>query len=509
MPQQVRQVILDGVDVTKDVILGDSFSIELSRDEETRTAVYALTSDLELVGDAYTIVYDRFIPQCFSCDKKLPLTILTECCSLQLNFELLVEGVSFDFPTCSVKITGLQTTGATTAFRYLQNHIWWRDGSGNLLVDQVRGAKVMYFIEPSWWQRLTMIFRNFGNSRYHFYHVAPTLYDICLWNADKAGLGFISNSIFGAFAEYKDLAILYASNREGPSIGRGFDFIEDNYPIETLIGLLDKFRLVFNADFRIIGSNLVFETLEYWEQNAEVIDDYNLLIEEGRLKEGGTTAIDSTTNKAYGRYEYFNDAIDSASNRQHYFYSDLIEWNPGGSNECLRGEKTNAIDFSSTHVIGDEGYWKRREDENLDVMDRISRQNPDAKLFMTTGQAQYPKLITLSPNWRNEGTYVTPKFRNNGYIRETGWEVSFREDEPEGLYNRFHIRDDPSRTSYINLGTLNYIPTNFCETVLKIQEFGVEVAISTPWGKGLPESIDIEFSEGTIILNNILVRCVF
>lgn len=505
-----QKVTLDDVDITADVLAGDQFSIELSRDETTKTVVFALTSDLELTGDAYQTLVAKFIPNCFSCNNKLSIKIIPDCCDIELEFELLVEGVSFDFINCTVRVTALQQTGATKAFKYLDSHVWWKDGDGRLITDDIVSPKVVYFRDPTWWQTFTGIFRNWGNTKYHFYHPCPIAYDVLRWNAGRVGLTFKSESIFLAFQEYRFMSLMYAQNRTGPNVGENYNFIADNWPIETPLELLDNLSLVFNADFRIFNNELRFETFQWYEMNAFVIEDFQTLIDENRILEFGGASVDASKNSAYGRFEYENDSIDTFCNRNHWYYSDFIEWNPTGMNECLRGELSNGIQYGPTLIIGDHAYNEMIRDFNSsDDYEDIRSDNPDGKLFMNDGSAQWPKLIIVPVNWQSTG-YVTPMNRTNpaGEL-ETGWQLSFREDEPDGLYNRFHAYRDPARTSTINLGDIKYSPENFCLAVDIVKDRGIEIALSTQWGKGIPESIELNFGEQTITMKNVVVVCEF
>lgn len=505
-----RQILIDGQDFTDDVLSDQAFAIELSRDQSTGTVVYAITSDLSLTGDAYEYILSRFVPKCFSCQEKIALVIVPNCCELVLMFELLVEGVTLDYKSCSATITGLQVSEAARAFKYLESNVWWQDKAGNLIFNDHAFPEVVYFKEPTWWQRLTMIFRNFNNSRYHYYHVCPFLSDIMEWNAGKAGLNFASQSILLAYPEYQRTCILYAQNREGPNVRNSYSFIRENFPIETLLQLLEKLKPVFNADYRIIGDTLRFETLDFFEDSAFVIADYSEIIENGQLIGPSQVQVDATQNKAYGRFEFGRDSIDTASNRMHYYFSDLIEWNPTGMNECLRGELDNTVDLGSIHIIADEGYWKLRADENLRVMDRIADDNRDAKLYMTTGTAALAKLLVMPADWPAQTGFAnTPEMRWVGNVRETCWQLSFREDEPDGLYQRFHVGRNPANKSSIELGDIEFQPDDFCTMVNIIQEYGTEVAISTPWGKGIPETVEMDFGRQTITLTAVVVTCTY
>lgn len=506
-----KQVIIDGKDFTGDVLSDQAFSIEITRDAATGTVVYALTSDLSLTGEAYNYLRSRFVPSCFSCEEKISLIIVPNCCGISLKFELLAEGIVLDYMACSVTITGLQLSEAAKAFKYLESNVWWQDKDGNLIVEDFTFPEVVYFKEPNFWQRLTMIFRNFNNSRYHYYHVCPFLLNILEWNAQKAGLTFDSTSIFQAYPEYRRTSILYGENREGPNVRNNYSFIRENFPIETPLQLMDRLRPVFNADFRILGTALKFETLDYWEDNAFILADFQELIDNDQMIGETKVQVDATENAAYGRFEYSNETIDTGCNRMHYEFSDLIEWNPSGLNECLRGEFSNVVEFSPVHVIGDRAYWRLRSDENLSVMSRIANQNSNAKLYMTTGTCSFPKLLVMPSNWQAQAGFGnTPemKYDSEGN-RRTCWQLSFVENEEEGLYQRFHKRRDPAKKSAIELGDITYQPESFCETVQLVQKYGVEVAISTPWGKGIPTGVELDFGNQTVTLKEVVVNCFY
>lgn len=518
-----RTVTIDGVDVTGNVDVGRGLTIEFSVDETTGAVTFAVSSELLFTGNAYDQLKKKFFDNCIDCTEKADLFIEFDCCDFSLDFEIEPGSLQFDPINCTVSVAGIEKNEDLEGFKYLNTNVWWLDDQGTRIWEEQPAYNIYYLVEPNFWQRIWGFFTNvFGNGfaedKRQFFHPSLKLYTILLWNAQRAGLNFVSETIFEPFYEYRNIAIIPCSNRGGH---RGNDYdgtpIETNYPVQTTFELLSALGEVFNGKHRVQNGNLRFETIEYWNTNVEIVGDLQDLYSQNAIDEEVLFELDTGRNKAYGDFQYANEAQDGASNYALKYFNDIRPWSVPDDN-CMKGKFELELSFSVTHIVNDLGWRERLRSEGGSTNEKITDKLTSGEMFMTNGMAQLPKLMILeenTPTYRARPMRRTPLFAggdlDNLNALETGWQLSFGNDV-ESLYSRFHrysaSYDGFDPRVWLLANDITFAPEDFCAVVTTVQSSGLQIGITTPYGTAIPtDGVEINFTEKTVTLRKLQVRC--
>lgn len=544
----ITHLNIDGNDFTES-ISSDGFTIELALTDDGVLEISA-SDPIILAGNAYDHLLNIYQTTCGNTKLDLPVFISIECCDFIFDF-LINDKRAFQFTlgTCEVALVLTSTSEAQDLFEALRARTFWQDPA----YQQQNHARLKYFPDPNAFQVFNT--NDWGSSKWHWYWHAPNVYDALLWNIETLNGGsFISQTVFDGFADYKRLAMTMSTFRHGWRIEDAPEefFKAEKAPLWTTIDLLDKFAVIFNAEYRIRKDKTVqFERHDHFYNEAAPLMDLSEEIAAGNVTDSVTAEIDTSRNWAYGRFEWHSDAIDRYNRRVVPLFSDYIEWNPAGS-ELRSGERAVLPEFSPCHVISDEAYIRSYGERSglvigdqpnaieFQIWDSISN-NPligalnalqDQKMLWTSsGTTDRPILVILS-NDHLDGTTLHANAESrllggdgNPYahldgiapgmlplqpdvvgVQQINWPLSFKQDEPNGLYQRFHAIDDPNKVTLHSIGAFVWTPEDFCDITSIILDRGLEVGFDTPFGKAVPRSIKIDFLEQSISFQDNTIR---
>lgn len=166
-------------------------------------------------------------------------------------------------------------------------------------------------------------------------YVRTYIQNVC----NKCGLNFQSSILNESQSPYYNTVLFSAPVEKGRDRkSPDYRLIPKNVPIETLDTLMTRYlKPMFNAEYRIIGNDLIFERKDNFDLNLPWIDVSNLLAD-GRVN--GDKVCYSWIDKdrwAYGNFKYSMDAIDYCANEALDRWNDIVEWNPAPINKAQKG----------------------------------------------------------------------------------------------------------------------------------------------------------------------------
>lgn len=559
----IEAIIIDGNDFTADLASRDDLSIEISKDQTSFVVALGLTNELVLVGGAYQYLLAKFYTDCTGIGTSAFVRIVSDCCDVDLVFELKGENLSMNGKDCEAAITLLTISDALKKYNRLRSRTWWQN-------ERVRNGyhdKIKYIDKPSFWQRITGGNRDWGESKYHSFHICPLMHPIIEYNCELVGLQFQSQSVFDQYAEYKQLGLVLSQFREGRPVEEDGLSTDPNWrdevaPVQTTIELLSDFAGLFNADIEITSTTLLFERSDWWEMNAQVLLDINTEISKDNIGNFSGIQSDLDKNYAFARFQYADDQTDTSARRVKWVFSDIVEWNEN-NDPSLKGSLEVVVPFSLPHCVGDQGYYEllRSGGEAALALRQIwgdligEPQDPVGNawesgnqayfdrhiMFMETGISQYPKLILVprvdDPQLVDPpqpGSHIPPKYREQPFgvdiygepleannlpliidlpggrpaIGNICEELSFREDVVKGLYHRFYEVDSTKNSRRYIITELEWFPDDFCGAWTHIQANGMRTGIDTTYGTVIPDSktgsITVDFGEKKIVFKNLV-----
>jgi len=554
----IAEFVIDGKSYVSDIREGGGdFIIQVSRDSASKTVNLGLTSSIDIIGDAYNHLYNKYYPDCQGLGAKGEAVIVPNCCDgKQFKFELSGDNILFNPIECKATVSLVTISDALKKYNALRNRTWWQN-------DFVRNGvhpKIKYFIDPNFWHRLTggLPTTDFGDSRHFGYHITPYIYPILVHNAQQAGLTFRSDTIFDLYPEYKKLGITMSQFKEGLDVDNDPKDGSPNWddaraPIETTMELLNNLAGLFNADTEITSSELRFERDDWWQTNNASLFDLTTEIARKTISGFSGFQPDLASNYAFGRFEYQADSVDHSSRRAKWLFSDIVEWNQLGD-PSLKGSLDVTVPYSNLHTIADQAYYENIRDkgESATAMRRIWQDinednngvnfvGDEVAMYMTSGMTQAPKVLLVSDDTDFQGQgiwpdpidqfgHVPPKFRFVPFgfdlygnvvdisklpispksarpirIANVCQELSFRQTLTKGLYQRFYAIEQTTNRRCYNIGEITYYPDDFCEVVDFIFQNGMRTSVQTEFGVALADSININFTKKNISFRNLKV----
>lgn len=191
------------------------------------------------------------------------------------------------------------------------------------------------------------------------YHVAPYVRQYIQNACAKCGLNFRSsilndpNDPVGSI--YYNTILLSMQVKKGREASdTDLTMIQDNLPVETLETLFnDYLNPLFNAKWKILGNDFVFERKDYFNGISEWIDADQLLSDGKILENRICWTWQDRQRYAYGRFEYQMDAMEYIGNEAKLQYNDIIDWNMNPYSPAQTGELNRTIPISPLRCVLD------------------------------------------------------------------------------------------------------------------------------------------------------------
>lgn len=358
------------------------------------------------------------------------------------------------------------------------------------------------------------------------YHNAILLKDMFEYNAKLCGLEFDSK-LLQIDDIYKNTAIESAINGDGFDLRLCNDinsqFNEDNQEVRNILQLSTRLIPVFNGYVRITDDKFIFDHISRRDQELRELLNIDTEYTGGQIEECPIYTFDSEKLCAYWKLEYAQDSTDWQGNKMISEYNEVIEWNANNHNPNNKGECRVNIEFSPSRFTNDSEIKKSSWAlEMADIRERggigliITDCSYKHAQILSNGQFETSKLIIIDQNQdikcRSCSYKTVIKNRIGAVQGTTTIQELYDYNRPlkgSELYKRFHSYDDPNgqEVRLMNVDSIEWKPTNFCNAVSEIMKEGLNVGIGTLYGLGIANSIDINLESCTITFKEIKLKC--
>jgi hypothetical protein len=286
------------------------------------------------------------------------------------------------------------------------------------------------------------------------------------------GLTFKSSILNDPSSPYYNLMLFSAPIRKGykPSQGQNL-LITENLPTETLDTLMNThLKPLFNAQYWIVGNELIFERKDNFVGSGTWIDAEQLLLD-GRIVDNQICFnwIDRE-RPAFGIYKYTLDGSDLLGNEAGIRYEDIVEWNQPPSDSQsgsldrtmlssmsrFRGDKVGPDTLESY----DDPFWNTlfggsiANSKGLLLMNQHMAFNykfmiwdgedeDNAKIKSFWGPLPGGPVISPPISWSGGGESFESSGGELDVFSLYNYPMWFREDNAGNLYSEFHYIDNP------------------------------------------------------------------
>lgn len=355
------------------------------------------------------------------------------------------------------------------------------------------------------------------------FHPSPYVRDYIENVCDKCGLTFSSSILNDASSVYYNTALFSAPVEKGrKQSSTNYSLIVGNEPILTLEQLLtDHLNLVFNADWRIIGTELLFERKDYFLNLATWINTSDLDAD-GNLINGEVcfTWLDQE-RPSFGRFEYTQDAQEYVGFEAAPRYNYLQEWN-SPPNPIQSGFRQISLPFAPARFRDDDveidiySFFADLFDGAFDATWSGAFSESKYYLLMNQHTAFQYKLLILKDS-APTGDNLTRRNYGNSFTGGPVWidgkyiDADARFNYPlwfdnglNNLYASFHYIDNPRLP-----GTTNFeFDFEFVFNCSQYRDFDfnktIEMIKSGTVVNGVPKELVVDFSNRTIKVKGIV-----
>ena len=205
----------------------------------------------------------------------------------------------------------------------------------------------------------------------NWYHPTALVRDYIKNACQICGLNFQSSILNDSGSPYYNTLLFSAQVRKGykPSQTTGL-LIGQNLPVETIETLMDNYlKPLFNANYWVIGNNLIFERKDFFDNPSNVWIDAEQLLNQGLIENDRVcfSYLDKE-RPSFANYEYSQDFADPLGNYAGQRFNKIIEWNnPYSPNQAGRKEvvfqssqaryRGDGIEKDTYDIIGSDPFW--------------------------------------------------------------------------------------------------------------------------------------------------------
>ena len=359
-----------------------------------------------------------------------------------------------------------------------------------------------------------------GNGKYN---PSPLLREIFEYHAKQCGLNFRS-SIFNDPSSdyYNDIYFKLEAGKHG-SITDDVNFIPENYGLDTIIDVLDFASSVYNADYRIVGNELILERVDYFyranDPTFSIVDYY----QRGLIKECPKYRFNPTNLSSYLSLQYSQDGLDREGNRVIDLYKDKIDWNNPPS-ASQKGKSEKLIPASPSRFQYDrESFIDSFLDFDVEIdnfrsgsaiLFRPRNPHRTRDLIIDNDQTSVPKVIGLISGFNRNDAFAKrlPLLRRDGrqfylYNYNLMVDESMQIGEPD-LYNNQFIVDNPRTGSTPVMEVDGSFTTDLTDEIWDaILSQGVDMSFNTHHGIGKANEVEIDLDNCSVTFSNVDIVC--
>lgn len=499
------KIKINGIDRTEFAEDLQDQKITFSLNQRDKTVAYAISGNIRLVGPAYEDVLP--ILTNVKQDAKITISIPDRLSGGVPPLEMILTRRGIKDCGCAAEIKLESDSSDTAGYEILAGSIITDGNFGEVMAAKGYTARVPYCNEPNFIGYLILviylllkgvidfigfvisIFNNdinpdtigdsvVGCSRYH---IAVNLNRTMEYWSGEAGLGWSSSILQG---KYKDLHLLEGYGTEGlkrANLKKWDESYIINYTPPQILTLLSE---VFNADYRIIAGVLRFERRDWFPDNAVRIP--------GDVWEDYCVAGETAQMVRLLRFKYESDTLDEASHKVQHLYNGNHSFSLADY-RALKGDRNINPGFAMSRFNRD-NYG-----DSLIVEARASNFVGTAiyhDMILSRGSTNTMRLLDLDPGsgWR----YAKRR------KLETGWayqeSLAFKKDLLE-----FYSIDDPFKYPRYTTEEILIKPDNMCDALDAIRTNSMNVYFQTPYGRAIPEEVDLLIDEGLLSLKNVTI----
>lgn len=541
------------------------------------------TSQIVLTGLAYDYWKDIFFENsCVSIDWEYDVRIKVESCNQNLDFIIRSQGVSIDYVGCKIKMNLNSKNTKEDQIAILQKTYFWDEEYNFIKEYHAKGRieKMLYVKELTFiskiliymwvaalqpliimltviariWDTLMSFLDTLGFDDAESAKLGSKLEDVReTIEADLMGAGEFSTvyyfkDIFDFWAKEAGLTFRSSIFETEPyanavlwsqQLKKGIElkdcnkviFDKDNAPNYNCIELLNLLKPVFNADWKIIGNDLIFERKDYFDNVRQTLFNLDQEINEERIINGTEYTFDNSNQFARLKAEFSFDAVDTQGNRNIFeHYSNVIDWNPGLIHKNRKGSYTPAIEFSACRFTDDIAKnnivsWMWHNARNLAIFDLKLDFSHSLVLTNDTAQNQKILIIDQASSRLYEGCnfkFVVKKqispntFSSDLFGDSLGvWHYNMPMWLNNTLYpgqnlvDKFHYIENPDLKlfRFVEIKNLTWKPKNFCDAVTFLKANKLNINISSKYGDATIGSFVIDYGKCQINLSELKFKC--
>lgn len=493
------KIELNGTLITGRIDGTEAFNVTYSRRDEEGNLSASFTSELTFYDDGYAILKPILIDSPNGFDNTVNVNIYDDCCS-KLVYQGIIRGDSIDWcdDGCYISANIIQDDAPLNCVKstFIYDGI---EGDEQPIIRyclEIRPEFLHYliiFIAAFVYGFIKIVFRPltvlldifglFSNDikdfseavkdirdavidytvnacgRFHpSAYVRTYIQNVC----NKCGLNFQSRILNESQSPYYNTVLFSAPVQKGRDKGSpNRTLITKNLPIETLDTLMTRYlKPMFNAEYRIIGNDLIFERKDFFDTTTSWIDVSNLLAD-GKVN--GDKVCYSWIDKdrwAYGNFKYAMDAIDYCANEALDRWNDIVEWNPAPINKAQKGVREVMLASSCARF--------REDGIDISVYDFMKNFGGGVlnALFFNYAFSNYREVMLMPQHTTMNYKFLiydetqdtngmvkhdyTPAFTGTGagmglilQKYRFNYPFWFREGAKNNLYSKFHYIDNP------------------------------------------------------------------
>jgi hypothetical protein len=369
-----NKLSLEGVDYSPYIRGLDLIDLEVGAGE--RASTFGVSSEVAFFGKAYEFLLNRFFKDCSGITEEIKGVLFIGSCNKEIEILIRADAVSLRAFDCEIDVVITNEQKINQFLIYLKTTRIGRNG-----FDQaINHIMTPYAVQPGWVIYVLILIRSIlfliitipafiinqlqnikeaydklitGTGRNA---VTPLVREIFDYHCQVNGFVFKSSIFNAPTSPYYNCGIICLQNDRGidsRDLKSGANWQANNEPFETLEEILDFLATTFNADWRIVGNELIFEKYtKIWE-----IAKNNTFFSIGKLdiRNADTTyEWDVAKQNATFKADYTRDQHDSQGNGLlNYGYTEVLNWNPQ-KRETIRGIQRVSIPFSPIRVSFDQ-----------------------------------------------------------------------------------------------------------------------------------------------------------
>jgi hypothetical protein len=560
-----NKLILEGVDYSQHIRGLDTIQLEVGAGE--RASTFGVSSEVAFFGKAYEFLLNRFFKNCSGITQEIEGVLYIASCNREIDILIRADAVSLRAFDCEMDVLITNEQRENDFLIYLKTTRIGRNGFDTA----INHIMTPYAVQPGWVVYFLIFFRSLffiilsptfllgqfakikeaydrlvtGTGRNA---VTPLIREIFNYHCQANGFTFKSSIFNAPTSPYYNCGLICLQNDRGidsRDLKSGANWQPNNEPFETLEEILDFLALTFNADWRIVGSELIFEHYPKIYNLADVRFSVGKL----DIRNANTTyEWDVAQQNATFKADYTRDQHDSQGNGLlNYGYMEVLNWNPQ-KKETIRGTRQVRIPFSPIRVSFDQVSFEASDKLfnfefqmdafragagkfDLDLLGGLGNiglnnapiPNPFRLIIFDNQINSQLKLVCFddisdrrAP--RIQGVRFASRVLNNSIsllsYRFFDYNIPLYVEKGHRsglntLYENFFEVDDPNNSegNFLIIGEVNFDFS--CSTLDVLLEKAPLVGIETPFGIGLAEKFTIDFEACRVSAEGIKILCNF